>query len=317
MKWLSKQITKRDVQIVLGVLWILDGALQLQRAMFTSDFANQVIAPAAQGQPGFVRWATDMTVRVILISPAQINALFAIAQLAIGILMLWKQTVRWGLLGSIAWGLGVWYAGEGLGGLFSGHAMILNGAPGAALLYAIIALGVWPTKDEDSAKAPAAWLAVAWAVLWVGGAIYQLLPGQNSIANLTDVVSGVASDAPSSLAWLANRALDSLNAIGHTAGSGFWFIVLLALVQATVGLGGLAIGVTRRLAIGVGALLSLVFWTVGQSLGAYYSGLATDPNSAPLFILLGLAVLESGPLWTKAAKPPVTPPSKKALKVSA
>src|SRR5690348_121057 len=103
MKWLSKQITKRDVQIVLGVLWILDGALQLQRAMFTPDFANQVIAPVAAGQPGFVQWATDMTVRVILISPAQINALFAFVQLAIGILMLWRQTVRWGLVGSVAW----------------------------------------------------------------------------------------------------------------------------------------------------------------------------------------------------------------------
>jgi hypothetical protein len=47
----------------------------------------------------------------------------------------------------------------------------------------------------------------------------------------------------------------------------------------------------RKIAISVGIILSLVFWVVGQSLGGYYTGLATDPNSAPLFILLGVAIL--------------------------
>jgi len=43
--------TRRGVQVSLGVLWLLDAALQLQPYMFTSDFANQVLAPTGQGQP--------------------------------------------------------------------------------------------------------------------------------------------------------------------------------------------------------------------------------------------------------------------------
>ena len=44
----------RTLQIALGLLWLLDGVLQAQPFMFTSDFVTQVIAPVGQGQPGFV-----------------------------------------------------------------------------------------------------------------------------------------------------------------------------------------------------------------------------------------------------------------------
>ena len=45
---------RRHLQIALGVLWLLDGALQAQAFMFTRGFAVHVIAPAGQGQPGVV-----------------------------------------------------------------------------------------------------------------------------------------------------------------------------------------------------------------------------------------------------------------------
>lgn len=47
------RITRRGIQVTLGLLWILDGFLQFQPAMLTSKFATQVIAPAGQGQPAF------------------------------------------------------------------------------------------------------------------------------------------------------------------------------------------------------------------------------------------------------------------------
>lgn len=49
-------------------------------------------------------------------------------------------------------------------------------------------------------------------------------------------------------------------------------------------------------------MLSLAFWVVGQSLGGYFTGLATDPNSGPLFVLLGFAILACTDLDQKLAR---------------
>ena len=132
------RITKRTIQIALGVLWLLDGALQLQPQMFTSNFATQVIAPAAQGQPRLVSGVMHFAIRVFLLHPAIFNSFIAITQLGLGVLILWKRSVKLGLILSIGWGLFVWYVGEGLGGLASGHTLLLMGAPGAALIYATV-----------------------------------------------------------------------------------------------------------------------------------------------------------------------------------
>jgi hypothetical protein len=307
------RITRRGVQIALGLLWLLDGALQLQHQMFSSNFANSVLAPAAQGQPTIVSGPMHFCIHIILLHPAIFDACFALIQLGLGVAILWKRTTRYGLIASVVWGLVVWFLGEGLGGMASGHATLLMGAPGAAVIYALLALAVLPSKKTKS-KAhtqPAYWLAVVWAMLWIGGAIFQLLPGQNSVSDISSMIAGNASGAPGWLAALDNHVGNVINGFGtHTtsmagmhmtanqmaqmqtqSGSGYWFILLLASVQLLIGLAIFKSGITRKLAIALGIILSLCFWFVGQSLGAYFSGLATDPSTAPLFILLGIAIL--------------------------
>jgi hypothetical protein len=132
-------VTRRHLQIVLGLIWLLNGLLQFQPFMFTRAFAEQVIAPIGQGRPSFVavpvQWAAD----IIAAHPAAWNIPFAAIQTALGIAILVPRTARLGLAVSIAWAAGVWYIGEGLGGLATGHASLLSGAPGAALLYALLA----------------------------------------------------------------------------------------------------------------------------------------------------------------------------------
>jgi len=49
-----RHLTRRDLQIALGVLWLLDGGLQAQPFMFTRGFATQLIAPTGQSQPSVV-----------------------------------------------------------------------------------------------------------------------------------------------------------------------------------------------------------------------------------------------------------------------
>jgi hypothetical protein len=314
IKQILPSVTKRKIQVALGLLWLLDGALQLQRQMFTSNFANNVISPAAQGQPRFVSGVVHFGTHILLLHPAIFNTLIAIIQLGLGVLILWRRTAKFGIISSILWGLFVWYVGEGLGGLASWQTLILIGAPGAALLYSIIALGVLPKKDhKKDDKSPASWLVIVWALLWIIGAIYQLLPGQNTVSDLSSMISGMANGAPG---WLASLDIHTANFIndigGHTSsmsnmhmtavqmtqmhttnGSGFWFILLLAIAQASIGLLALFSGYWRKIAIGAGVILSIIFWIIGQSLGGYYTGLATDPSSAPLFILLGITVLGS------------------------
>ena len=66
--------------------------------------------------------------------------------LALGIA--WRPTVKLALAASVAWSLGVWWLGEGLGGVLNGTADPVTGAPGAVILYALLAVLLWPT-DRD------------------------------------------------------------------------------------------------------------------------------------------------------------------------
>jgi hypothetical protein len=142
------KITRRGIQLSLGLLWLLDGVLQLQHQMFTASFANNVIAPVAQGQPIIVSGPIHSAVHILLMHPALFNTCFALIQLSLGALILWKRTSRSALITSVFWALLVWYLGEGLGGILSGHALLLMGAPGAAVIYGILAIGTLTLDDK-------------------------------------------------------------------------------------------------------------------------------------------------------------------------
>lgn len=295
MKNDSPRVTRRGVQITLGLLWLGDGALQFQPAMLTSAFARQVIAPAGQGQPGFISWPVHEAASIIAHSPAAADVIFGLIQLALGAGLLHRRTARWALAASVGWALSVWYLGEGLGGLFSGGASLLTGAPGSALMYAVVAVTVWPRRDGSPfGQRPARWAAAAWAAAWLGGALLQLLPGSDTNASLSVALSMNASGAPGWLAGLDNH----LSALAPY--DGVSLVLDLVVLQAVVGLGVLADRRTRRAAVLGGIVLSLSFWVTGQGLGQFWSGISTDPNTAPLLILLGVTVLGAAP-WRPAA----------------
>ena len=279
------RVTRRHLQIVLGLLWLLDGALQLQPFMLGTGFARQIVAPTAAGEPHVValviRWSAD----VIAAHPVAWDVPFAAVQLLIGLGLLVPRTVRPALAASIAWSLGVWVFGEGLSGLLTGHASLLTGAPGSALLYGVLALAAWPRGDA-SADAPARWLPLAWCVLWVGGAVFQALPGQNTGAAVAGAISGGAGGAPG---WLGR--LDA-SVARWSAHHGAAVVVALVVSEAVIGLAVLP-SRTRAPAVVAGLVLASVTWVLGQDLGQLYSGQATDPNTAPLIVLLAVAILGS------------------------
>jgi len=65
-------------------------------------------------------------------------------QIWIGVGLLNRRTVKLALAASLAWSLLVWWFGEGFGMLFMSMSKPLSGAPGAAILYLMVALAVWP-----------------------------------------------------------------------------------------------------------------------------------------------------------------------------
>jgi hypothetical protein len=280
---LSRGITRRHLQIALGLLWLLDGILQAQSFMFTRGFAQQVLAPVGEGQPAFVSAPVHLAVTIVSANPFAANLPFAAIQLLLGIGLLVPRTARVTVAASIAWALGVWYVGEGLSGLASGHASLITGAPGSALLYAILAAAAWPHQDGRR-EAPASWLPWAWAGVWGVGAVLQALPGQNTGTALAGAVTAGTSGAPK---WLAG--LDSSVGV-WAAQHGLLLVVVLVAAEVLIGVGVLTRR-TRTPAVALGLGLALAMWVVGQDLGALYTGQATDPNSGPLLALMAISLL--------------------------
>ena len=268
----------------------MDGLLQFQPAMLTRKFATQVIAPAAAGQPMFVSGPVNEAARIILHQPAVMDLGFGLIQVALGAGILRPRTARWALRASVAWALAVWYLGEGLGGLFGGGASLLTGAPGAALLYAVLALAVAPRQGQDAeSQRPAPWAAVAWAMLWLGGAVLQVLPAANTNASISMSLAMNSSGAPAWFAALETNLSDLVPYYGVS------LVVDLVVLQALVGIGVLMAGRARVAAVILGIGLALAYWVVGQGMGQPWSGVATDPSTAPLTVLLGVTVLGSAP----------------------
>jgi hypothetical protein len=198
----------------------------------------------------------------------------------------------------------VWYLGEGLGGLLGGSSSLLTGAPGAALLYAVLALAAWPRRDGTAAAdGPPLWTAAAWAALWLGGAVLQLLPGRDTNASIAMSLAMNASGAPSGFAPIGAH----LAAL--VPGSGVSIVVDLVVLQAFAGAGALGASRVRLAAVIVGCGLSLVYWVAGQGMGQPWSGLVTDPGTAPLVVLLGFAVLGAAPWRRRPAGNPDPEPA--------
>ncbi len=291
----SARISARTIQVGLGVIWLLDGLLQLQPRMFGPDFANQVILPTAQGQPGLISSMITHAAHLIALQPALTNSVFAGVQILIGLGLLIRQTVRPALALSFVWALGVWALGEGFGMLFTGTASPLTGAPGGALLYAAVGLLVWPRSLRTSADRAVAGPAAAegplgarggravWAIVWGGMGILWLLPANRAEGSVSGTISGAVAGEPS---WLAHVQLSVAHALGN---GGAGLAVAAAALSFVIGLGPLVARHTTVFLV-LGAALALDFWVFGEAFGQPFSGIATDPNSGPLLILLALTL---------------------------
>jgi hypothetical protein len=181
--------------------------------------------------------------------------------------------------------------------VLSGTADPVTGAPGAVILYALLAVLLWPADRRSGQHAgPAPFVAARavggpaaralWLVLWLSLAYFALLPANRAPRALSSTISGLATGQSG---WL--NAIDR-GAASLVAGQGLAASVAFALVFIVIAAGvylprGLA-GVTRALLL-LAILTAAVIWVVGEALGGILLSGATDPNTGPLLALLALA----------------------------
>lgn len=290
----SGWLTRRHLQVVLGLLWLLDGVLQLQPYMFRPG-SDGFLGPLAENTMGPPNLLTDLirtAVSTFHTHQVLYNACFAGLQILIGAGLLWPRALRPALVASVGWGLVVWVLGEAVGQMTVPQASTPFGAPGAALLYVLASLMLWPRSNDtgpavaDGGLLGASGARWAWAAVWGGTALLELERANHARDAIASQLANQASGQPG---WLAS--LDQ-GAARLLAGHGVEVALAVLVVQVVIAQGVLRER-TRRAALGMGIGVALVYWVVAQNFGGLLTGQATDPNSGPLFVLLALI------LWSR------------------
>ncbi|MDA8066079.1 MAG: hypothetical protein M0031_11390 [Thermaerobacter sp.] len=100
-----------------GGLWLLDGLLQLQPAMFTAAFVRQVLEPLLPGQPAWLEGLLRGGIGLWSAAPALADGSAAAVQLAIGVLLLvWPESGPRTGRGWSWQSCGAWWCGFGAKG---------------------------------------------------------------------------------------------------------------------------------------------------------------------------------------------------------
>ena len=279
---------RRLLQLTLAGIWLLDGLLQYQAFMFSRGFSD-MLAGTAPGNPGVVASPITWDATLVEHHLVLLNSVFATIQLLIGIGIAWRPTVRVALAVSIAWSLGVWWFGEGLGMVLTGDASPVNGAPGAVILYALLAVLLWPS-DRPGRLAPfvaarAVGVPVAralWLVLWLSLAYFALLPGNRAPQALHDMIAGMTDGQPG---WLAALDRGAASLVAH---QGLAASIVLAVALAIIAVGVYLPAPAARGTLVLAIVVAAVIWVFGEAFGEIMAGGATDPNSGPLLALLAL-----------------------------
>jgi len=278
---------RRALQLGLAAIWLLDGLLQYQPFMYTKAF-GQMLAATAAGDPSVIARPIIWDATLVGHHLVLVNTAFATIQLLLGLGIAFRPTVRLALAASVAWAIGVWWFGEGLGGILSGVASPMNGAPGAVIIYALLAVLLWPA-DRDmpapfaAARAVGAHVARAlWLVLWLSLAYFALTPANRAPQALNGMIANMESGEPG---WLSSIDRGAASLVANQG--------LAASIAVAVALVVIAIGVylprpAAKAVLVLAIMVALVIWVVGEAFGMILAGGATDPNSGLLLVLLAL-----------------------------
>ena len=281
---------RRFLRIGFGVLWIVDGVLQMQSGM-PLRLTGQVIGEAGEGSPAWLQDVMRWGATIWNNHPVTAATAAVWIQIGIGLWLLLVVRGRWSRLGgfiSIGWALSVWVLGEAMGGILAPGASWMMGAPGAVIFYAaagaLIALPERSWRDRRLGR----WVLACSGALLLAMAVLQALPGNGFWQGSGGALQSMATEMQSTPQPHALSAL--LGDFGRFAATNAVLVNLFVI--AALAITGVAFlsGRVRliRPALVVIGVLCLADWVLVQDLGVL-GGMGTDPNSAIPQLLLFLA----------------------------
>ena len=294
---------RRVLQLVLAGIWLLDGLLQYQSFMYTNAF-GQMIGGTAAGNPGVIARPISWNAALVEHHLVLLNTVFATLQVLLGLGIAYRPTVRLALAASIAWSLAVWWFGEGLGGVLSGGASPVTGSPGAVILYALLAVLLWPA-DRPGLTAPfvasravgAPVARLLWLVLWGSLAYFALTPANRAPQALHDIIAGMTGGEPG---WVTGLEKHAAAVLAH---QGLAASIVLAVALIVIAVGVFLPAPLARCALILALVVAAFIWVFGEAFGQILAGGGTDPNSAPLLALLALAYWPLATAGPRARRP--------------
>lgn len=292
----AEPVARLVLRIAFGVIWTLDGLLQLQSAM-PAGLPSGVLSPAADGSPSWVHRIVGVGVTIWSNHPVTAAASAVWIQLGVGIALLVAPRGRWsrgaGLV-SAGWGTVVWVFGEAFGGIFGSGGSFLFGLPGAAVFYVVAGVLIALPERTWRSATIGRYLLRGFGVFVIAMGVLQALPGRGAWSGqatpratpglLTAMVQQMAqTPQPSTLAaWLRDFA-------GFDAAHGFAVNLVVVVALLVIGV-SLAVATPRVALVGVvvGLVFCLATWVLVQDLG-FLGGLGTDPNSMVPFCAVMVA----------------------------
>ncbi|MGH9056178.1 MAG: hypothetical protein ACRDYY_10020 [Acidimicrobiales bacterium] len=289
---------RRRLEVALGLLWLLDAALQFQPAMFSKGSMVEALGMANMGLPATLSGVDYRLAGVLAANPVLWNSLLALLQVAIGAGLVFGRgrSVQAARVASVGWGVAVWVVGEGFGGVLLGGMSLLVGAPGAAVVYSLVTVAIWPPATGAAPGRRVRWARwsrrrdvfarISWAALWVGTGLLELAAADHAAGVPAAQVIDGGFGEPGFVATMDRS-------VGHLlAGAGLPFAATLAAAAVLAGVGVLH-SRSRRAALLLGIAIAVFVGVAGQDLGGILTGSANDPGTGPVLVLLALSLWPS------------------------
>jgi hypothetical protein len=280
---------QRTYRLVLATVWLLDAILQIQPFMFTpgTHGFSGMLNRTATGNPGWISHTITWNGSVVYHQPIATDTVFAGVQFLIAIGIIYPRTCKPALALSVVWSVAVWWFGEGLGAVFSGGATTFGGAPGGVLFYAVLAVLLWPSPGSDRPFVAARTVGLTaakaiWAAMWLLMALLSVVGSSRSPQALHDLVANLNMGEPG---WLTHIDRSSESLFIH---DGTTMAILLAIACLVVAAGVFMPPQVTQFTVVLAVAVFTIIWIAVQDFGGILAGGATDPNAAPLVILIAL-----------------------------